>query len=608
MSTLNLTLSALLIGGGGGGGTGLGFSDGGGGGAGDVVFTSLSITQGQRYNIVVGTGGAGGMSGAGSVGQSSVILNNQIPLVQAIGGGGGGGYNALSGSNGGSGGGGGASISIIGTGGYSTGILGFSGGIGFYSSDAYGGGGGGAGQAGYDASSIAGGGGGFGIVNPVVGSTVGQLSAGQYWIAGGGGGGTSFAGVQLTYGGLGGGGNGAPNSPTSGLSGTGSGGGGAYNSAGGSGGSGAVVLVIATSQYSGITTGSPKVAIVGSNTILTYTSNGTYTAISPPLYTLIQNANAGTVFFDQGFDINKDIVVTFDYACYGSGYTGSEGFSVFFTSTLSGLSGGGPGPGLCYAPVQNVNSVISPALTSFPGVRYGALGIGFDITGNFGTNFYGIDGLSQPVPNSITIRNNFDNNYSFLYNSGNLYSNIFPYPYSIYQQINGSDTPVYNCMRVRLTDFGQRVVIDIKRPTDYLFTNFVSYVLPASTWWPDSVYCGLGFATGQSITNFKIQNLNVNGVFLSSYRTWEYTLEGILDTSIFTSPTTPVSQSVFMHVGDTIAVYTVPTSPLTTISNSVALLTLSADQPLYKLSFPALINVTPGTAGLQSGDEYIIIQ
>jgi hypothetical protein len=619
MST-TITLSALLVAGG-GGGAGGGSADSinaGGGGAGGVLYSTFNTGLGQTYNINVGNGGVGGTGGIGGSGGDStisysgdiVISNDGVTPLRAFGGGTGGGDFIINGSSGGSGGGGGASPITIGIGGQGTTIQGFSGGSGYSGSVNYGGGGGGAGHIGYDALSNNGGQGGFGIKNPIPGSTVGQLSAGNYWIAGGGGGGSSFAGAQISYGGAGGGGNGSPNSPTNGLSATGGGGGGAYSAAGGSGGSGVIVLVIPTAQYSGITTGSPSVTVVGTNTLLKYTNNGSYTSILQPLYTLIQNANAGTLFFNQGFDINKDIVVTFDYACYGNGINGSEGFSVFFTSTLSALSGGGPGPGLCYAPVQNVNSVTSQVLTSFGGVQNAALGIGFDMTGNFGTNFYGLDGSLTPIPNSISIRGSFDTKYSLLYNSGNLNSNAFPFPYLIYQQITIADTPIiYDRVRVRITDFGQRVAIDIKRSTDYTFSNFVNYVLPASTWWPDTVYCGLGFAGGQNITNFKIKDLNVNGVFLSSYRTWNYTLTGILGSSLFISPKTGTSTSVFLNVGDTIDVYRIASTPLTTITNNTQLYTLSTNQTLSRLTVPALINITSGgTAGLQSGDQYIIIQ
>jgi hypothetical protein len=591
MPSLNLTLSAFVVAGGGGGG-GNSSAGTGGGGAGGVVFRNgFTISTGATYNIIIGDGGAGGTSinnFDGGNGQNSSIVG----ILTATGGGGGaGGVYTFNGLNGGAGGGGGANVSIAGNGGINTGSQGFSGGDGFKGVVAYGGGGGGAGQSGFKAVSNNGGNGGRGIIIPIPGSTtVGQLSAGNYWVAGGGGGSATFGGIGLTQGGLGGGGNGSPNSPVNGSANTGGGGGGGYTANGGSGGSGVVILSMPTSQYSGITTGSPLVSVFNGNIILTFTSNGSYTAISSTYYTLPQKANAGTLFFNQGFDISKDVVVTFDYACYGSGYTGSEGFSVFFTSTLSGLSGGGPGPGLCYSPVLNVDSANSQILSSFPGVLYGALGIGFDITGDFGTNFYGTNGLANPVQNSITIRDNYDNNYQFLYNSGDLNNNIFPFPFKLYEQIV-SQTPTYNRIRVRLTDFGQRVSIDIKRPTDYLFSNFINYVLPSSGWWPDCVYCGLGFATGQNITTFKVRNFNINGVYLSAYRTWEYDLDqSSLSGSYFTTSTKLSALSSFLYVGNTI-----------NIVNSVT--------TGYYLSGAPLIQITPGgTAGLQSGDQYIIIQ
>ena len=63
---------------------------------------------------------------------------------------------------------------------------------------------------------------------------------------------------------------------------SGGGGGGGRNftvgTAGGAGGSGVVILSIPTAIYTGTTTGSPTVTTSGSNTILKYTGNGSYTA------------------------------------------------------------------------------------------------------------------------------------------------------------------------------------------------------------------------------------------------------------------------------------------------------------------------------------------
>ena len=65
----------------------------------------------------------------------------------------------------------------------------------------------------------------------------------------------------------------------------GGGGGGGYwttygytYSAGAAGGSGVVILSVPTANYTGTTTGSPTVTTSGSNTIIKFTSSGTYTA------------------------------------------------------------------------------------------------------------------------------------------------------------------------------------------------------------------------------------------------------------------------------------------------------------------------------------------
>ena len=47
---------------------------------------------------------------------------------------------------------------------------------------------------------------------------------------------------------------------------------------GGAGGSGVVIISVPTTNYSGTTTGSPTITTNGSNTVLTFTSSGTYTA------------------------------------------------------------------------------------------------------------------------------------------------------------------------------------------------------------------------------------------------------------------------------------------------------------------------------------------
>lgn len=177
------TLTALIIAGGGGGGVNsFNTSNGGGGSAGTVILSTIKVTPYQTYDIFVGSGGtpdysyySGFSMCNGLSGQNTIAFG-----VTAIGGVGGNDTDA----NGGNG-----------AGGY------------------------------YSYSN-----GGIGVINPISGSTIGQLSAGKYYIGGGGGGVSGF-------GGLGGGANAGSNA----LINTGGGGGGG-NILYGVGGSGAVIL------------------------------------------------------------------------------------------------------------------------------------------------------------------------------------------------------------------------------------------------------------------------------------------------------------------------------------------------------------------------------
>ena len=67
---------------------------------------------------------------------------------------------------------------------------------------------------------------------------------------------------------------------TAGTNNTGGGGGspGENLSTGTNGGSGVVILRMPTANYSGTTTGSPTVSTDGTDTILTFTGSGSYTA------------------------------------------------------------------------------------------------------------------------------------------------------------------------------------------------------------------------------------------------------------------------------------------------------------------------------------------
>ena len=235
--TSTITADVLMVAGGGGGGG----ANGGGGGAGGLVYNASQTLSGQK-TIVVGTGGAKGLTHGSTNGVVATKGNNTsfTDLETAIGGGGGSTYgnnpDIGSNDNGGSGGGGGGSgnTSSYVNGGTGTSGQGNGGGNGIRFAGAGGGGAGGSGGNG--SSPQTGGAGGTGLnYTTTFGTTYGDSG----WFAGGGGGGQGGG-----QGGQGGGGDGGmPNTEPgyNGQSHTGGGGGGG-NVTGGNGGSGIVVI------------------------------------------------------------------------------------------------------------------------------------------------------------------------------------------------------------------------------------------------------------------------------------------------------------------------------------------------------------------------------
>jgi hypothetical protein len=239
----------LVIAGAGSGGSGGGAGGGAGGyrtsygtsGANSPAEDEFPLFIGTTYTITVGAGGsAPAINSRGNYGSDSVFAT-----ITSIGGGSGGGNfgTSMGGGSGGSGGGGGWNAS---TGGAGTANQGQNGGGNL--SQYQGGGGGGASGTG-GATGVAG----AGLSIDITGTAVTRAQGG--------------AGGQTSSG------------ATGGVN-TGSGGGGCYfsNCPAGAGGSGLVVLRMPTADYSGTTTGSPTVTTSGTDTILTYTGSGTYTA------------------------------------------------------------------------------------------------------------------------------------------------------------------------------------------------------------------------------------------------------------------------------------------------------------------------------------------
>jgi hypothetical protein len=269
----------LVVGGGGGGGCGTNAGNvegGGGGGAGGFRTSTQTVSASTVITVTVGAGGAAA-TGAGTNGTSGVASSfsgSGITTISSAGGGAGS-RDGVAGSSGGSGGGGGAGTGAAAGGAGNTPSTspsqGSNGGAGAANGNA--GGGGGASAVGGTGAGT--GTGGAGTASSITGSSV-------TYAGGGGGGAANYANA----GGAGGGGTGARQNTatsvaTAGTANLGGGGGGGAvggTSAAAAGGSGVVILSLATSRYSGTTTGSPTVTTSGSNTILKFTGSGSYTA------------------------------------------------------------------------------------------------------------------------------------------------------------------------------------------------------------------------------------------------------------------------------------------------------------------------------------------
>lgn len=258
---------------GGGGAGGLRTSYGGSSGGGSSAESDITLAAGT-YTITVGAGGAAlTTNGVGNNGVDSSIAASGLTTITSIGGGGGYGftYSSNNANSGGSGGGAGTTGSNSASGfGSGTANQGFDGGARFATVNTYaGGGGGGASQAGQASTGQEDGGdGGNGLSVSITGSAV-------TYAGGGGGGGNTTVGAGGSGGGTAGGLGSGSVADASANTGGGSGGT-RDNVTAGSGGSGVVILRLATSEYSGTTTGSPTVTTDGDYTVLTYTGSGTY--------------------------------------------------------------------------------------------------------------------------------------------------------------------------------------------------------------------------------------------------------------------------------------------------------------------------------------------
>lgn len=351
------SIEVLVVGGGGGGG---GVIGGGGGGGGVIYNPSYSVTPGNTYTVVVGSGGTGGIgwNNAGQAGSQGG--NSRFDTLIAIGGGGGSAYGGASApavaGTGGSGGGGTNSNGGAGT--LGQGNLGGSG------DDNIGGGGGGAGGRGeglsheYDTGGNGdnfgngvvrvlqqggsiyrrkGGEGGVGIMSSISGTPT-------YYGGGGGGGGRASDTDVIAKGGLGGGGNGTRTTSVAdnGVNNTGGGGGGggydggSTSRIGGNGGSGVVILRYALSSTSTIPTAQTRFNTETKN-LENYSADNVWRPIDSKGEGIVTNGlrvNLDPLLYTSGstwYDISGN---GYNATIYGSPtYNSSVGYFDFGSST-----------------------------------------------------------------------------------------------------------------------------------------------------------------------------------------------------------------------------------------------------------------------------------
>jgi len=236
-------------------------------------------------------------------------------------------------------------------------------------------------------------------------------------------------------------------------------------------------------------------------------------------YSVPASATSSIIYFPKTVDAEKDVVVTFDYAFYGADLSGSEGFCISFTDATAfrtPISGGAPGKALNYTNLTLLSADDGTfTFVNYPGKFKGSLGIGFDATGNFALTSLNVPGLQNTIPNSISIRDGAINSYNVLHRSEVLTGSAYKTPFNLYESTTG--VPTFKTVRVRLTNLGRKVLVDMKPTSAYEFVNYVSYDLPVAQ--PAIASVALSYSTGTNNPVFKIKNFNLNCFFKSATAT-----------------------------------------------------------------------------------------
>lgn len=266
-------------------------------------------------------------------------------------------------------------------------------------------------------------------------------------------------------------------------------------------------------------------------------------------YTLTDTNKTGLVFDKtlKFIDTTKDVIVSFDYSCYGPFEGGREGFALSFIDSDGGLvdlSNGGPGPGygICTLFATSAVSVPFPPFfinvgLSYPGVKNAVLIIGFDLTGYFGSDeLIFTDGYPDLLKNSITLRSGFAQNFNTIDRfalSGNPdFESISLYDQSLTRG-------PFKSFRIRITNLGKNIIIEHRNPGKK-FVTLRNVKIPYSL--PETIAPILSFSNGALVTNFAVKNIQENGIFLTPTRTPTITPTPTVTPTV--TPTNTVTPSI----------------------------------------------------------------
>ena len=202
-----------------------------------------------------------------------------------------------------------------------------------------------------------------------------------------------------------------------------------------------------------------------------------------------------SIVFTKIFDVyNKDLVITIDYKAYSTNNIIDGGFILGFLPFYRVAPDGYTLPaGMCYSSVSGVS-----------GIKDAQVGIGFDFSGQFSLSSTGTGGTSAANPNTICLRGPASA-YNLITKTDNL-STIIP-PFTLYSPVCA--TAEIKNARIRVTDFGRQIIIDLKNKSEAKYTNYLNVQMDSAMVAYERFY--VGYTTSLSNQVFQVQNVNING-------------------------------------------------------------------------------------------------